>query len=57
MRSASIKIRALFNRNIVGLHGLGALSMAHTEKEISNLKDIIKEISHPIAEVDISKLN
>ncbi len=39
---------ALFNRNIMGLHGLGSLSMAHTKSQILQLQQIVKEIANPV---------
>ena len=36
---------ALFNREIVGLHGIGALSMAHSETHIKKLQKMLVEVS------------
>lgn len=36
---------ALFNRNIVGLHGLGSLSIAHTQPQILQLQQTVEEIA------------
>jgi glutamate-1-semialdehyde 2,1-aminomutase len=41
---------ALFNRNISGLHGLGSISMAHTEEHITQIQDVVKEIAHPVSQ-------
>ncbi len=40
---------ALFNRNISGQHGLGALSMANTHEHMTQILDVFKEISHPVS--------
>ncbi len=40
---------ALFNRNICGLHGLGALSMANTHNHIIQIKEVIEEIAQPVS--------
>ncbi len=45
---------ALFNRNISGLHGLGSISMAHTNENIARIQDIVKEIAQPVSQ---SKFN
>ncbi|MFX1284163.1 MAG: aspartate aminotransferase family protein [Promethearchaeota archaeon] len=41
---------ALFNRGVLGLHGLGSLSMAHTQSHVLQLKQIVKEIATPITQ-------
>ena len=38
----------LFNRNILGLHGLGSISMAHTRTEIKKIQVAIEEIANSI---------
>ena len=38
---------ALFNRNISGLHGLGALSMVNTHEHIIQIKKTMEEIAQP----------
>ncbi|MBY8987832.1 MAG: aminotransferase class III-fold pyridoxal phosphate-dependent enzyme, partial [Candidatus Lokiarchaeota archaeon] len=40
---------ALFNRNISGLHGLGALSMANTHEHIIQVKKTLEEIAQPVS--------
>jgi len=40
---------SLFNRNISGLHGLGALSMANTHEHIIQIKRVIEEIAQPVS--------
>ncbi len=40
---------ALFNRNVSGLHGLGALSMVNTHEHMAQILDVFKEISHPVS--------
>jgi len=45
---------ALFNRNISGLHGLGSISMAHTNENIVRIQDIVKKIAQPVSQ---SKFN
>jgi glutamate-1-semialdehyde 2,1-aminomutase len=40
---------ALFNRNISGLHGLGSISMAHTDENIAEIQKIVKNIAHPVS--------
>jgi len=39
---------ALFNRNILGLHGLGSLSMAHTRENILQLQEGVEEVALPV---------
>ncbi|MHA1986484.1 MAG: aspartate aminotransferase family protein [Promethearchaeota archaeon] len=41
---------ALFNREISGLHGLGSLSMAHTEKDLARIQEVVKEIAKPVSQ-------
>ncbi|MHA2295864.1 MAG: aspartate aminotransferase family protein [Candidatus Hodarchaeales archaeon] len=41
---------ALLNRNIVGLHGIGALSMAHTKQHVEQVQQVVKEIAYPISQ-------
>jgi glutamate-1-semialdehyde 2,1-aminomutase len=43
---------ALLNRNITGMHGLGALSFAHSEDDMNLVKDSLEEIT-----LSISRLN
>ncbi len=45
---------ALFNRNISGLHGLGSISMAHTDENIARIQEVVKDIAHPVSQ---SKFN
>jgi len=40
----------LFNRNILGLHGLGALSMAHTSENVEYIAQKVLEIADLIAQ-------
>ncbi|MFX0125154.1 MAG: aspartate aminotransferase family protein [Candidatus Hodarchaeota archaeon] len=44
---------ALFNRNIVGLHGLGSLSMAYTQSQIHQLQKTVEEIALPVTQSPI----
>ncbi|MFX1506263.1 MAG: aspartate aminotransferase family protein [Promethearchaeota archaeon] len=46
---------ALFNRGVVGLHGLGSLSMAHTQSQVSQLEEIVKEIATPVTQSVLNK--
>lgn len=41
---------ALFNRNISGLHGLGSLSMAHTNENIDRIQEVVKNIAQPVSQ-------
>ncbi|MHA2182728.1 MAG: aspartate aminotransferase family protein [Promethearchaeota archaeon] len=45
---------SLFNRNISGLHGLGSISMAHTNENIAHIQKVVKDIAHPVSQ---SKFN
>ena len=45
---------ALFNRNISGLHGLGALSMAHTKENVEYISEKVKEIGSLLANIKFS---
>jgi glutamate-1-semialdehyde 2,1-aminomutase len=38
----------LFNRKVLGLHGLGSLSMAHTPTDVKKIQDAIEDIANPI---------
>jgi glutamate-1-semialdehyde 2,1-aminomutase len=42
---------ALFNRKVMGLHGLGAISMAHSDGDISQIETVIEEIALPVSNV------
>ena len=46
---------ALFNRGVMGLHGLGSLSMAHTQSQVSYLEKIVKEIAAPVTQSALNK--
>ncbi len=41
---------ALFNRNISGLHGLGSISMAHTDENIARIQEVVQNIAHPVSQ-------
>ena len=41
---------ALFNRNISGLHGLGALSMANTHEHMIQIRNVMEEIAQPVCQ-------
>lgn len=41
---------ALFNRKISGLHGLGALSMAHKHEHLNQIREVMEEISQPVSQ-------
>jgi glutamate-1-semialdehyde 2,1-aminomutase len=41
---------ALFNRNISGLHGLGALSFANTSEHLQQINEVMEEISQPVSQ-------
>ena len=41
---------SLFNRNISGLHGLGSLSMAHTDENIIRIQEVVKSIAQPVSQ-------
>ena len=40
---------ALLNRHITGMHGVGALSFAHTEKQLQYLQQVIETITPQIS--------
>jgi glutamate-1-semialdehyde 2,1-aminomutase len=44
---------ALLNRNITGMHGVGALSLVHTSKHIQKLQEAIMEIAPPISNAQV----
>ncbi|MFX0016219.1 MAG: aspartate aminotransferase family protein [Promethearchaeota archaeon] len=44
---------ALFNRHIIGLHGLGSLSMAHTQSQVLYLQQTVEEIAKPVTKSPI----
>jgi len=41
---------ALFNRGVMGLHGLGSISMAHNDEDITHIKSVVEEIAQPVSE-------
>jgi glutamate-1-semialdehyde 2,1-aminomutase len=41
---------ALFNRNISGLHGLGALSMANNHDHVIRVREVMEEIAGPVSQ-------
>jgi len=41
---------ALFNRNISGLHGLGALSMANNHEHMIQIRGVMEEIAHQVSQ-------
>jgi len=41
---------ALFNRNVSGLHGLGSISMAHTDENIDQIQEVVKSIAQPVSQ-------
>ena len=41
---------ALFNRNVLGLHGLGSISMAHTNENLLKIREVIEEISQSVSQ-------
>lgn len=43
----------LLNRNILGLHGLGSISMAHSESDVQDIQKAIEEIALPITNSNI----
>ena len=45
----------LFNRNVLGLHGLGSLSMAHTQTEVQKIQEAVEEIAKPITNYNFNK--
>ena len=45
---------AMLNRQITGMHGIGALSFAHTDDQIKHLKQTIEEITPLISKADMS---
>ena len=49
MKEALLQL-SLFNRNISGLHGLGSLSMAHTDENIIRIQEVVKEIAQPVSQ-------
>ena len=52
MREALTQL-VLLNRNVTGMHGIGALSFAHTKKDITSTKEIIEEIAFPVMKSNI----
>ncbi|MFW9993452.1 MAG: aspartate aminotransferase family protein [Candidatus Odinarchaeota archaeon] len=46
---------ALFNRNILGVHGIGGLSMAHTDQQLARLKQAVEEIAIPVSKAEITQ--
>ena len=42
---------ALLNRNISGMHGIGALSFVHTYQHIQKTREVLENISSPISNV------
>ena len=43
---------SLLNRNILGLHGLGSLSMAHTNIEVQKIQETLEEVAFSITNYD-----
>ncbi len=43
---------ALLNRNVTGMHGIGALSFAHTKDDVNFVQQKIEEIAYPIMEAN-----
>jgi len=41
---------ALFNRKISGLHGLGALSMAHKHEHLNQIREVMEEIAQSVSQ-------
>ncbi len=41
---------SLFNRNISGLHGLGSISMAHTQEHLEKIQEVVEEIAFPVSQ-------
>jgi len=41
---------ALFNRNISGLHGLGALSMVNNHEHMIQIRGVMEEIAQPVSQ-------
>jgi len=52
MREALLHL-ALFNRNVSGLHGLGSLSMAHSNEHVIQLQKTVEEIARPVSQSPI----
>jgi len=52
MREALLHL-ALFNRNVSGLHGLGSLSMAHSNEHLIQLQKTVEEIAQPVSQSPI----
>ncbi|UCE12796.1 MAG: aminotransferase class III-fold pyridoxal phosphate-dependent enzyme [Candidatus Heimdallarchaeota archaeon] len=44
---------ALLNRNISGMHGIGALSFVHTTQHINQTQEAVEEITPPISKTQI----
>ena len=42
---------ALFNRNITGMHGIGALSLVHTPQHVHTTQETVEEIGDPISQM------
>ena len=45
----------MLNRNITGMHGIGALSFAHTDEQIEYITKTIKEIAPLVFQTDMGK--
>ncbi|MFX1503627.1 MAG: aminotransferase class III-fold pyridoxal phosphate-dependent enzyme, partial [Promethearchaeota archaeon] len=41
---------SLFNRNISGLHGLGCISMAHTQDNILQIQEVVSDVASPVSQ-------
>jgi glutamate-1-semialdehyde 2,1-aminomutase len=52
-REALIQL-SLFNRNILGLHGLGSISMAHTKEHLVKIQEVVEEIAYPVSQTTFS---
>ena len=40
---------ALINRKITGMHGIGALSLAHSSQHIHTVQEVLEEITHHVS--------
>jgi glutamate-1-semialdehyde 2,1-aminomutase len=41
---------ALFNRGIAGLHGLGSISMAHTDEDVVHIEEVVKSVAPSVSQ-------
>lgn len=52
-RKESLTQLALLNRRITGMHGIGALSFAHTDRQIEYIQQAIEEVAPLVSQADM----